>query len=155
MTGGRGPVIRTPDQRIRVFVSSTLLELADERRAVRGAIERLRMAPVMRESGARPYAARRLYSAYLEQSDIFIGIYAGEYGTPAPEEEISGLQDEYDLVPRGTPKLIYLKDASDRDARLTTLITRIRADDEAAYKSFEDAGELEDLVLADLAMLLT
>src|SRR5690349_11529581 len=31
MTGGRDPVIRTPDQRIRVFVSSTLQELAEER----------------------------------------------------------------------------------------------------------------------------
>jgi hypothetical protein len=31
-------VIRTPDQRIRVFVSSTLRELADERRAVRAGI---------------------------------------------------------------------------------------------------------------------
>src|SRR5215207_6076213 len=155
MTGGRGPVIRTPDQRIRVFVSSTLLELADERRAARSAIERLRMAPVMFDSGARPHARRELSPAYLEQSDIFIGIYAREYGATATDEEISELQDEYDLVPRGTPKLIYLKDASDRDARLTTLISRIRADDEAAYTSFEDAGELEDLVLADLAMLLT
>ena len=31
MTGDQHPVIRTPDQRIRVFVSSTLRELADER----------------------------------------------------------------------------------------------------------------------------
>jgi len=31
-------VIRTPDQRLRVFVSSTLQELADERRAVSRAI---------------------------------------------------------------------------------------------------------------------
>ena len=33
-----GGVIRTPDQRLRVFVSSTLGELAAERQAVRGAI---------------------------------------------------------------------------------------------------------------------
>jgi hypothetical protein len=32
------PVIRTPDQRLRVFVSSTLVELADERRAAAAAI---------------------------------------------------------------------------------------------------------------------
>jgi hypothetical protein len=31
-------VIRTPDQRLRVFVSSTLGELAEERRAVERAI---------------------------------------------------------------------------------------------------------------------
>ena len=37
------PVIRTPDRRLRVFVSSTLGELADERRAVSRAIEALRL----------------------------------------------------------------------------------------------------------------
>lgn len=33
-----GSMIRTPDQRLRVFVSSTLGELADERAAVRETI---------------------------------------------------------------------------------------------------------------------
>ena len=75
MTGVQRPVIRTPDQRIRVFVSSTLRELADERRAARTAIERLRLAPVMFELGARPHPPRELYRAYLEQSDVFVGIY--------------------------------------------------------------------------------
>ena len=37
-------VILTPDQRLRVFVSSTMEELADERRAVRRAVERLQLA---------------------------------------------------------------------------------------------------------------
>jgi hypothetical protein len=46
-------VIRTPDQRLRVFVSSTLDELADERRSVRRAISALRLMPVMFEQGAR------------------------------------------------------------------------------------------------------
>jgi len=39
-----GPdVILTPDQRIRVFISSTLEELASERVAARRAIQRLRL----------------------------------------------------------------------------------------------------------------
>jgi hypothetical protein len=46
-------VIRTPDQRLRVFVSSTLQELAAERQAVRDAVTRLRLVPVMFELGAR------------------------------------------------------------------------------------------------------
>ena len=65
--------IRTPDQRLRVFVSSTLAELADERRAVSRAISTLRLTPVMFELGARPHPPRELYRAYLAQSDIFIG----------------------------------------------------------------------------------
>ena len=58
--------IVTPDQRLRVFVSSTLTELAEERKAVRDAITRLRLTPVMFELGARPYPPRDLYRSYLE-----------------------------------------------------------------------------------------
>ena len=96
--------IRTPDQRLRVFVSSTLKELAPERRAARAAIERLALAPVMFELGARPHPPRELYRAYLEQSDIFVGVYWEQYGWIAPGEEVSGLEDEWNLAP-DIPKL--------------------------------------------------
>jgi hypothetical protein len=39
-------MILAPGQRIRVFISSTLEELAGERVAARRAIQRLRLAPV-------------------------------------------------------------------------------------------------------------
>jgi hypothetical protein len=45
---GRGR-IATPDRRVRVFVSSTLEELAQERQAARAAISGLRLNPVMFE----------------------------------------------------------------------------------------------------------
>src|SRR6476620_12148720 len=71
-----GPgVILTPDQRIRVFISSTLEELASERVAARRAIQRLRLVPVRYESGARPHPTRSMYGAYLAQSQVFVGIY--------------------------------------------------------------------------------
>ena len=72
-------VIRTPDQRVRVFVSSTLQELAAERRAVRDAVTRLRLVPVMFELGARPHPPRSVYRAYLAQSQVFVGIYWQSY----------------------------------------------------------------------------
>ena len=50
-------------------------ELAPERQAVREAIESLHLTPVMFELGARPYPPRALYRAYLEQSDVFVGLY--------------------------------------------------------------------------------
>jgi predicted ATPase len=146
--------IRTPDQRIRVFVSSTLRELADERRAVRAAIEELQLAPVMFELGARPHPPRELYRSYLAQSDVFVGIYADSYGWVAPGEEISGLEDEYDLAPREMPKLIYIKRSDHREDRLAQLIDRIRGDDTAAYLPFETAEELRERVADDLATLL-
>ncbi|MBD8024626.1 DUF4062 domain-containing protein [Microbacterium gallinarum] len=154
MTGESFPAIRTPDQRIRVFVSSTLRELADERRAVRAAIERMRLAPVMFELGARPHPPRELYRSYLSQSDVFVGIYGSSYGWVAPDEEISGLEDEYNLAPKTMPKLIYIKNADTRDERLADLIARIQADDTAAYLHFHSPEDLEDHVADDLAMLL-
>ena len=147
-------VIRTPDQRLRVFVSSTLRELEPERRAVRAAVERMRLAPVMFELGARPHPPRELYRAYLAQSDVFIGIYADSYGWTAPGEDVSGLEDEYNLAPDGMPKLIYLKDSASRDERLTELISRIKADDTVSYVSFSTPEQLSERVTADLATLL-
>ncbi|WP_210505207.1 DUF4062 domain-containing protein [Naasia sp. SYSU D00057] len=149
-----GPVIRTPDQRLRIFVSSTLKELEPERRAARAAIERLRLAPVMFELGARPHPPRQLYRAYLEQSDVFVGVYWQEYGWVAPGEEISGLEDEYRLAPREMPKLIYVKQPAERSPRLTELMNRIRGDDTASYTPFSTPDQLAELVTADLATLL-
>src|SRR6266516_1898136 len=94
---GTTSVIRTPDQRVRVFISSTLDELAPERAAAREAITQLRLTPVLFESGARPYPPREFYRAYLAQSDIFVGLYWQRYGWVAPTMQVSGLEDEYQL----------------------------------------------------------
>ena len=101
--------IRTPDERLRVFVSAALGELAQEREAVSRAVSALRLTPVLVESGARPHAPRELYRAYLAQSDIFIGVYWQGYGWIGPGMEISGLEDEFD-VSRGLPHLLYVKE---------------------------------------------
>jgi predicted ATPase len=153
MTGTGG--IHTPDRRLRVFVSSTLGELADERLAVRGAIERLHLSPVMFELGARPHPPRQLYRAYLEQSDVFIGIYWQRYGWVAPGEAVSGLEDEYRLA-GARPQLIYLKEpAPDREPRLRALLDDIRDNDRASYRRFSTPDELARLVGDDLAVLLS
>jgi predicted ATPase len=148
-------VIRTPDQRLRVFVSSTLGELAQERQAARAAIEGLHLAPVMFELGARPHPPRELYRAYLEQSHVFVGIYWQRYGWVAPEEEISGLEDEYRLAGE-RPRLLYIKEpAPEREERLNQLLADLRNDDRASYRRFSTAEELKDLLFNDLALLLS
>ena len=153
--GTPSAAIRTPDQRLRVFVSSTLKELADERKAVRSSVERIGLAPVMFELGARPHPPRQLYRAYLEQSDIFVGLYWERYGWVAPDEAVSGLEDEYNLAAPSMPKLIYIKETSGvREPRLADLLDRIRNDDGASFKYFTDAAELGDLLVTDLAILL-
>src|SRR5918999_2437373 len=147
--------IRTPDQRLRVFVSSTLQELSPERHAVRQAIEGLHLTPVMFELGARPHPPRALYRAYLDQSDVFVGLYWERYGWVAPGEDKSGLEDEYDLA-GDRPKLIYMKSpAPDRESRLKELIGRIRDDDRVSYRSFTSPNELRTLIADDLAVLVS
>jgi predicted ATPase len=148
-------MILTPDQRLRVFVSSTLGELAEERKAARRAIESLRLTPVLFELGARPHAPASLYRAYLQQSHVFVGVYGQQYGWIAPGMEISGLEDEYGLA-AGMPRLLYVKEpAPDRDPRLKELIARIEAEAAVSYKPFSTPAELEEAVKDDLVTLLS
>ena len=147
--------IRTPDQRLRVFVSSTLAELADERAAVARAISALRLTPVMFELGARPYPPQELYRAYLAQSDIFVGLYWQRYGWVGPGMDMSGLEDEFQLS-GAMPRLLYVKTpAPEREPRLTDLIQQVQADASDSYRSFRSPRELGRLVRDDLAVLLS
>ena len=148
-------VIRTPDQRLRVFVSSTLGELAEERQAVSRAISALRLTPVMFELGARPHPPQELYRAYLAQSDVFIGLYWQRYGWVGPGMEISGLEDEFQLS-QAFPRLLYVKaPAPDREPRLAEMLARIEAEGSVSYRHFRTARELGRLVRDDLATLLS
>ena len=148
-------VILTPDQRVRVFISSTLGELAEERAAARRAIARLHLVPVWYESGARPHPPRSMYRAYLKQSQVFVGIYWQRYGWVAPGMEISGLEDEFRLA-AGKPMLLYLKrPAPDQEPRLAAMIEDIRAAGTVSYRAFATPRELERLLTDDLAVLLS
>jgi predicted ATPase len=140
---------------LRVFVSSTLGELAEERGAVARAISALRLTPVMFELGARPYPPREVYQQYLAQSDVFIGLYWQRYGQPAPGAHVSGLEEEFELS-GGLPRLLYVKTpAPDRESRLADLLARIQDEASASYRHFRTSAELGRLVRDDLAVLLS
>src|SRR5262249_13396773 len=95
------------------------------------------------------------YRAYLDQSDIFIGIYWQSYGALVPHMDISGLEDEYRLS-GGKPRLLYVKQpAPEREPPLEGLLDRIRNDDVTTYQKFATAGELARQLADDLAQLLT
>jgi hypothetical protein len=147
--------IHTPDQRLRVFVSSTLAELADERAAVARAISALRLTPVMFELGARPHPPQELYRAYLAQSDIFIGLYWQRYGWVGPGMDISGLEDELRRSAH-LPRLLYIKrPAPEQEARLTDMLAEVEARGTDSYRAFTSPRELARLVRDDLALLLS
>src|SRR5215213_6513894 len=120
--------IRTPDQRLRVFVSSTLAELAPP---------------------------RELYRAYLAQSDVFVGLYWQRYGWIGPGMDISGLEDELRLS-EGMPRLLYLKSpAPEQEPRLAAMIADLQSEGSDSYRSFRSPRELGRLVRDDLALLLS
>jgi hypothetical protein len=151
----RNAAILTPDQRLRVFVSSTLNELGPERAAAQAAIESMQLVPVLFELGARPHAPAAVYRAYLEQSHVFVGIYWQSYGWVAPDETRSGIEEEYHLSDR-IPRLLYIKEPSpEREPMLAALIERLIADGSASYKTFHDTNELGRLLGRDLPLLIT
>ncbi|WP_426570916.1 DUF4062 domain-containing protein [Aquihabitans sp. McL0605] len=155
MTDDPHAAIRTPDQRLRVFVSSTLAELADERAAVAKAISAVGLTPVLFELGARPHPPQELYRAYLAQSDIFVGLYWERYGWVGPGMDISGLEDEFRLS-GSIPRLLYVKDpAPEREPRLTAMIEELQTEGTDAYRPFRTPRELGRLVRDDLALLLS
>jgi predicted ATPase len=149
------PGIRTRDQRLRVFVSSTIHELEAERAAARAAIEQLRLAPVMFESGANPHPAQAVYHAFIDQSDIFVGIYWERYGWIGPDTEVSGLEDELQTAGR-MPRLLYVKrPAPEMEPGLDRMLKKIKGEGGLTYKPFASAEELRELLLNDLATLIT
>ena len=147
--------IKTRDQRLRVFVSSTLRELEPERRAATDAIEDMRIYPVLFDSGASPHPAQAAYHAFIDQSDIFVGIYWQRYGWVGPDAGISGLEEELRLA-AGMPRLLYVKrPAPDMEPGLRRLLKQVKDEGGLTYKPFADAEELRELLRGDLASLLT
>ena len=67
---GDQAVIRTPDRRLRVFVSSTLGELAEERRAVSRAVSALRLTLLRRRSTGRTWRRPMCSSACIGSGTV-------------------------------------------------------------------------------------
>ncbi len=147
--------ILTSDQKVRVFISSTIEELKEERKAVISAIHDLKLHPIFFEEGARPYNPREFYKANLEQSHIYVGIFWKDYGWIPPNGTISGIEDEYNLSEK-KPRLIYVKEAPEgRDPRLEALLQRIRDEGELSYCKFVNDFELADKVKNDIMQILS
>lgn len=147
--------ILTPDQRVRVFISSTLMELAGERATVRRAVKGLRLHPIMFEAAARPHPPQGLYRSYLEQSHIYVGIFWRSYGWVGPGMTVSGIEDEFNRS-ADKPRLVYVKEAPEgRDTGLERLLERMRNEGTLCYRSFSTNDELYELIQDDIMLLLS
>src|SRR5262249_42543151 len=161
----RAGMILTPDQRVRVFISSTLGELAAERAAARRGITRLHLVPAWYESGGPPHPPRCQDRAFLEERPGLVGVFVEwggmvgidgqRWGGVAWGMEVCGLEDEFRRA-AGKPMLLYLKrPAPDQEPRLAAMIDGIRAAGTVSYRTFATPRELERLLADDLAVLLS
>jgi hypothetical protein len=128
-------------RRLRVFISSSASELADEREAARAAVRTLRLTAL------GPGSSKR--------GDVFVGVYWQSYGWTAPESAVSVLEEEY-LRAAELPRLVYVKEpAPERDPELVRLLEEMRAGERATFRTFGAPGELAEVLLDDLASLMS
>lgn len=141
-----------PHPSLRIFVSANLQELTQERLAARSEIQQLGHTCVIFEMGARPHPPPSLYRPYIQQSQVFVGIYHQRYGWIAPNMAVSGIEDEFHLASH-LPQLLYIKEpAPEREATLTQLLQAMQARGKAP-KPFTNLEELRQLLRADLIQL--
>jgi hypothetical protein len=84
---------------MKVFVSSTAVDLPEHRPAVAGALERLGLHVARMESfGARPEDATEASLGEIEGSEIFVGIYAHRYGYVPADSTSSITESEFNYA---------------------------------------------------------
>jgi len=69
-------------ERLRVFVSSRMQELAPERAAIKAALDELNMDGWVFEedAGARPQGIQQTYKDEVDRADLYIGLFWRDYG---------------------------------------------------------------------------
>ena len=137
-------------ERLRVFVSSSMEELAAERSAVKAALEAVKVDAWIFEidAGARPESIQQTFLEEVEAADLFIGLYWRGLGRYTREE--------YEHARKlGKDCLIYEKRADiegTRDDGLQAFLDRIgKVETGHTIQWFEHAAELGEMAQADVA----
>jgi tetratricopeptide (TPR) repeat protein len=150
------PVIA--EDKLGVFVSSTIGECAAERKAAKNAIISINHRPILFEGiGARPHPPRRVYLSLMSTARIFVGIYKSSYGWVGPGSSVSGVEDEFrEARSRGLPMLIYISaNPTAREDRLTQLLEEFKELAEFKYAQYVDDDALYSLIRDDLTAAIT
>src|SRR4051794_9924424 len=97
-------------RRYQVFVSSTFLDLQEERAAVVSALLQLEAFPAgMELFPAADEDAWTLIKRVIDSSDYYLLVVGGKYGSVDAETELSYTEMEYDYaVEQGRPVMAFL-----------------------------------------------
>jgi len=151
------------DHMLRVFVSSTFVDLRDYRQTVCDVIRQLGGVDVaMEHLGARDDRPKvECLRLVREKSDAFVGIYAHRYGHVPHGDTKSITEMEYDAASSaGLKRLIYIIDdevpwskrfidTGKKLKQLDAFKSQLRADH--IVKSFTNKDQLSAFVAADIA----
>lgn len=102
---------RMPDhQRYQVFVSSTFLDLRDERQAVIAALLECEAFPAgMELFPAADDDAWTLIKKVIDECDYYLLVIGGKYGSVDPEDDLSFTEKEYDYaVQQSKPVMAFI-----------------------------------------------
>jgi hypothetical protein len=104
------------EARYQVFVSSTFLDLKDERAAVVSALLQLEAFPAgMELFPAANDDAWTLIQRVIDSSDYYLLVIGGKYGSVDPETELSYTEKEFDYaVEQGKPVMAFLHENPDK-----------------------------------------
>lgn len=139
-------------ERLRVFVSSKMSELANERRLIKNALKQLEIDAWVFEAdaGARPGSIRDTYLDELGGADIYIGLFWKGYGEYTVDEFNNARK-------QSKPCLIYEKrtEVDQRDHRLQKFLDEISAVESGlTIRWFQDEKQLSQFIRQDIADLL-
>jgi hypothetical protein len=134
---------------VRVFVSSTWLDLQPERRAVETALARLRETKFvgMEYFGSREEAPLEVSLAEVETSNLYLGIMGGRYGSGITEKEYRRAHE------LGLPCFVYFQEPGEPsdaspDSRLAAFLAEIKR--QVVVSTFISPDDLAARVTADL-----
>lgn len=141
------------DRRYQVFVSSTYLDLVDERREIIQALLEIECLPAgMEMFPAASESQWSLIKKVIDQSDFYVVVIGGRYGSTTPEG-LSYTEMEYDYaVETGKPTLGFVHEQPGRipadkselepeaRARLEAFRNKVQSNHVKFYGSPEDLG---------------
>jgi tetratricopeptide (TPR) repeat protein len=136
-------------QRLQVFVSSKMQELAAERQAVRRALDDMKVDAFVFEAdaGARAGTIRQTYLDEIDKADLYVGLFWKGYGDYTI--------DEYEHARRtGKDRLIYEKrDAiEERDPALEAFLNKLgKVETGLTIRWFHKPDELVEFIKQDVA----
>jgi tetratricopeptide (TPR) repeat protein len=141
---------------LRVFVSSTWLDLQPERQAVEAALQRLRTDTGfngMEYFGSRDVDTRRASLDEVDRCHLYVGIFAARYGSGITEDEYRRARE------LNLPCFIYFKnestitlDKAEKDPQQTAKLETLKAELQRTHTvaHFDSPADLAAKVLGDL-----